>query len=630
MHTSIFPRVLTLIPAGLLLSGTALADIPTTHHVITAKAPVEATRYSGTVSILTASDIERSGASNLNDVLQDLPGIQFSNTGNISQQAPRIRGFSHEQTLILIDGKRIPNTDRNLSFAPAYRYNWVPVSQIERIEVIRGPGSSLYGADAMAGVINIITKKAGQTWQGSFSGDIGQIDGDHQNDRVSAALRGPLGERADLSLSISERNEEAIEDDQGATLSSDLRSRNLQADLGFDLSENDRLELGLLYGEDQGGDVDITQFMGQQYISDYRLDQTRHRLSADYLTRLGHFDLQAGISQARVDLTEGSSEWEIDEDNYQVDLSGALGEHQYLNLGLQHRQERAARKNMLFDEEVHATTLTLQDIVELTQEHRLTLGLAYDHHSKYDAELSPKIYWNWNNDSGWGLRAGYGQSYLAPSLREGSSDYIISAGPTRRYEGNDDLQPETNRTYEMGLSYRQSGFSGQLTLFHNRIDNLITTREYQEGPVTVARYSNVNEAITQGLEAEFEYQPDPTRRIRFNYTWLDSENRSGTYSGNTLADTPEHVFKLVVEQDISRLDSTLYGAWRYTDDQFTDAANSTTLDGFHVVDLGLNARLGQHTRLRLGINNLFDEVVESGGELIEPGRELKLSLSTGF
>ncbi len=630
MHTRIPLRLSALVPLGLAFSSSVIAAPVLDNHVITAKAPVDATRYAGTVSILTAEEITRSGASNLPQVLQNLPGIHLANTGNISQQAPRIRGFAHEQTLVLIDGKRVPNTDRNLSFSPAYRYNWVPVSQIERIEVIRGPGSSLYGADAMAGVINIITKKADSVWRGNLNGSLGHLDGDHQNDLVSAALRGPLGEQADLSLSVSERNEEAIENAAGATLASDLRSRTLQADLGFDLYAHHRLKLGLLYGKEEGGDIDISQFMGTTYVSDYRLEQTRHRLSADYLSRLGHFDLQAGVSQGEAELTEGNSDWQIDEDNYQLELSGALSQRQHLNLGLQHRREAVARMDMNFDEKVDATTLTVQDLIALTPQHSLTLGLAYDHHSKYDAELSPKLYWNWQGDAGWGLRAGYGQSYLAPSLREGSADYVIQAGPFRRYEGNDDLQPETNRTYELGVSHVQPGWSGKVTLFHNRIDNLISTREFQQGPVTVARYSNVNKAQTRGLEAEFDLQPTANSRVRFNYTWLDSENRSGSNAGKALTDTPEHLLKLVLEQDLPTHDSTLYAAWRYTGRQYTDAANSDRLDAYQVVDLGIGKTLGRHTRVRLGVNNLFDEVVEQGGELLEPGRELKLSFSTGF
>ncbi|MBA4503435.1 TonB-dependent receptor plug domain-containing protein [Marinobacterium marinum] len=630
MRTRFSLHLLALAPLGLVLTSPVTAAASMDNHVITAKAPVDATRYSGTVSVLTADDIRRSGATTLSRALQHLPGVYLSHTGNVSQQAPRIRGFSHEQTLVLIDGKRVPNTDRNLSFAPAYRYNWVPMSQVERIEVIRGPGSSLYGADAMAGVINIITKKASSQWQGNLNGSLGHLDGSHQNDDFGAALRGPLGDKADLSLSVSERNEDAIKDDNGASLTSDMRSRTLQADLGFDFNTDNRLELGLLYGEEKGGDIDISDFMGTTYTSDYRLDQTRRRLSADYLTRLGGFDFQAGASQGKADLTEGRSDWTIDEDNYQLELNGALGTSQHLNMGLQHRRETVSRSDMNFHEQVDATTLTLQDIIALTSEHSLTLGLAYDHHSKYDAEFSPKLYWNWQDDSGWGLRAGYGQSYLAPSLREGSSEYVIQAGPFRRYEGNDDLQPETNRTYELGLSYIQPDWRSKLTLFHNRIDNLISTREFQQGPVTVARYSNVNKAQTQGLEAEFDLNPTEHSRVSVNYTWLDSQNRSGPHDGKTLVDTPEHLFKVRLEHDLPRHDSTLYAAWRYTGSQYTNAINSDKLDAYQVVDLGLGTRLGAHAHMRFGINNLFDEVIEQGGELLEPGRELKLTLSADF
>lgn len=630
MHTGSLPKRFVILPLGLVFSTSLLAAPTVENHIITAKAPVDATRYAGSVSIVDAEEIARSGAGSLQQVLQNLPGIHLGTTGNISQQAPRIRGFAHEQTLILVDGKRIPNTDRNLSFAPAYRYNWVPVSQIERVEVIRGPGSSLYGADAMAGVINIITRRAEQSWHGSLDGGLGRIDGNRQNDNLGAAVSGPLGERADLSLSVAERNTEAMTASDGSTLISDLRSRTLQADLGLELDERSRVEFGLLYGKDDGGDIDISDFMGTTFVNDYRLKQTRHRLSADYLTRLGEFDMQAGASRSEADLNEGSSDWEIDEDQYQLELGGALGTRQYLNVGLQHQREAVQRRDMNFDERVNATTLTLQDIVALTPEHSITLGLAYDHHSKYDAELSPKVYWNWRGDAGWGLRAGYGQGYLAPSLREGSSAYVIQAGPYRRYEGNDDLQPETNHTFELGVSYDQGSLNASATLFHNRIDDLITTREFRQGPLTLARYSNVNSAITQGLEAEIDYRPTTARRLRLNYTWLDSENRSGPHRGKALTDRPEHLLKLIAEQDIHAWESSLYAAWRYTGSQFTRADNREKLDAYQVVDIGINRSLGQHTRVRLGINNLFDEVVAQGGELLEPGRELKLSFATGF
>lgn len=629
MHTRSPSKLFALLPLALMTSPSlqAATDATLDTQIITAQAAVSATRHPGSVSVIDAGEIARSGASSLQDLLQNLPGVYMQSAGNVSQQAPSIRGFAHEQTLVLVDGKRVPNTDRNLSFEPAYRYNWVPVSQIERVEVIRGPAATLYGADAMAGVINIITKKAGQQWNASLDGDLGYLDGDHQSDALTASVSGPLGERGDLSLSLSERNEEPIMADNGTTLTSELRSRNLHADLGFDLTARDRIEFGLMIGEDDAREIGASHGFG---FRETKLEQERRIWTADYLTRLGAFDLQLSANQGTTDILEGSSEWQVDEDSYQLDLNGKAADQHRLSAGLQHRREDVARKDKNFNDGVHATSLTFQDRIGLTDEHSLTLGLAYDHHSRYDAELSSSLYWNWQNASGWGLKAGYGESYMAPGLSRATSSYVLPAGPFRRYEGNDNLQPETNETYEIGVSYANEGIGASLTLFHNDIENKIGLDEYQDGMVTVAQYRNVDQAMTRGLEAELDLLPWDNGRLRMNYTWLESENRSGSNSGKALVDTPEHLFKLVAEHNLSQLNSTLYGAWRYTGSQYTNGSNSEKMDSYQVVDLGMSTQLGQHARVRFGINNLFDEVVEEGGELLEAGRELKVSLSAGF
>lgn len=618
-------KLVSALPLGVMLSPCVYAaDVVLDTQVITGTAVQGAARHPGTVNRITAQDIARSGAGSLQEVLQNLPGIHMQKVGNVAQDGPSIRGFSPEQTLVLVDGKRVPNTDRNLSFQPAYRYNWVPVSQIERVEVIRGPAATLYGADAMAGVINIVTKKAGQSWSASVDGRLGFRDDSHQNDSLSASVSGPLGDTADLNLAVSERNDDPIMADDGTTKTSKLRSRTLQARLGVDLTEQDRLELGLLYGRDDAREIGPAQGFGLRATD---LEQKRRLLSADYLTRLGDFDLQLSANQGRADILEGSRDWEVDEDDYQLSLNGRLASRHSLSAGVLHRRESVSRLDRDFGDDVHATSLTFQDRISLTPAHSLTLGLAYDHHSRYDAELSPSLYWDWSGESGWGIKAGYGESYLAPGLTKATSSYLIPAGPTRRYEGNDSLKPETNATYELGLSYAQPRWGSSVTLFHNSIDNLIAIDEFQDGPVTVAQYNNVNQARTRGLEAELDFQPADDSRIRLNYTWLESENRSGANRGNVLADTPEHLVKLVAEHTLPRFDSTLYAAWRYTGSQYTDSSNSDKLDSYQVVDLGINTRLNPYASVRLGVNNLFNDVVEEGGELLEPGRELTLSVS---
>lgn len=616
------------LPLGLVLSTSLhAADVVLEPQIVTGQMISGAERHPGTVDRVTAEDIARSGAASVQEVLQNLPGVYLQKAGNVSQDAPSIRGFSAEQTLVLIDGKRVPNTDRNLSFQPAYRYNWVPVSQIERVEVIRGPAASLYGADAMAGVINIVTQKAGKEWVTSVNGSLGLRDGDHQNDSASASIGGPLGSRGDFNLAVSERNADPIFADDGTTRTSELESRTLQTGVGVALSDTDRVEVDLLLGRDEASETGPAHGAG---LRTTELEQDRRLLSTSYLTRLGDFDLQLSATQGRTDLLEGRSDWEVDEDDYEMSLEGRVGERHWLSAGVLHRRESVARNDKDFDDAVDATTLTFQDRISLTPNQALTLGVAYDSHSRYDDEVSPSIYWNWGGMTGLGFKAGYGESYMAPGLTKATSDYLIPAGPTRRYEGNDDLAPETNATFELGASYSQPRWDTSITLFHNRIDDLIAINEFQDGPVTVAQYQNVNEAVTQGVEAEFDLRTGEHSRLRFNYTWLDSENRSGSDRGNALADTPEHLFKVVAEHTLPDFGSTFYGAWRYTGSQYADLANSDKIDAWHVVDLGISQPVGEYANLRLGLNNVFDEVVESGGEFLEPGRELSLRVSADF
>ena len=121
------------------------------------------------ISVITQEDLQRKPVQNLKDVLRDVPGVQLTSEGD-NRKGVSIRGLDSSYTLILIDGKRV--NSRNAVFRHNdFDLNWVPVDAIERIEVVRGPMSSLYGSDALGGVVNIITKKIGQKWTGTLSAD---------------------------------------------------------------------------------------------------------------------------------------------------------------------------------------------------------------------------------------------------------------------------------------------------------------------------------------------------------------------------------------------------------------------------------------------------------------------------
>ncbi|KJF83867.1 TonB-dependent receptor [Klebsiella aerogenes] len=127
--------------------------------VVTAAATEQSVKDApASISVITQQDLQRKPVQNLKDVLRDVPGVQLTNEGD-NRKGVSIRGLDSSYTLILIDGKRV--NSRNAVFRHNdFDLNWIPVDSIERIEVVRGPMSSLYGSDALGGVVNIITKKS--------------------------------------------------------------------------------------------------------------------------------------------------------------------------------------------------------------------------------------------------------------------------------------------------------------------------------------------------------------------------------------------------------------------------------------------------------------------------------------
>ena len=619
----------SLLATAVLLSHAqnSLAEDDNTIFV-SAKAPITAEEYSGSVSVVTAAEIKASGATNLVEALETAPGITTGISGSNSSKVIKIRGMDAEYGLILVNGKRVPNTDRNLPFGPGYRYNWVPVENIERIEIIRGAASSLYGSDALSGVINIITKQAGDEWRGSITADVQSFKasgGDGEG--LSITGGGPLGESVDLSLALEQSNSDAVKDESGLTIKSAREVTNFQADLGIDLSEKDRLQFGVIAGKEDGQDID-NSFSGTPTLN--QLDLDRRLFSADYSTKVGDFNLSTGGVIGKTDLTEGTNKWEITEKNFSLNIDGALNDSNYLSAGIERRVEGADRFDLNFSDEFRSWSGFLQNRIDLNEAHSLTLGAAYDEHNRYDGEVSPKAYWNWQVSDAWSMKAGYSHGYIAPSIREGSSLYIVPAGPTRRYVGNDDLQPETSKTAEVSLAYIGDVLDASVGVFNTDVDDLITTTSTVSGGVTTAQYTNVNEAEIRGLEATAGWKLSDTSKLTFNYTFLDTENKSGTSAGKELVKRPRHTANLKLNQQLPSIDSSLYMAVRSVSKQYTDTANTSTISGHSIVNVGFTKHLGDNFDVQASVYNVGDKRVMDSTEAVEVGREYRLSLSYNF
>lgn len=596
--------------------------------IVSAKAPVDETSFSGSVTVVTAEEIAASGATDLKDVLATTPGVQMVMSGANPTPSPLVRGQDAERVLILVNGKRIPDTDRNIPFSPALRYGMIPLSNVERVEIIRGPASSLYGADALAGVINVITKEATLDWTGSISlytEKTESVDGgDSQGLSISAS--GAVNEFVDLAIAAESSEKDAVIGDDGFTsLSSEKELTNFQVDLGIDFDNGDRVEVSAINSDSFTSGYDSS---GDQ---DEPTDADSQLYNITYLTEWVGFDTSLSATSGVSDVLEGEDVWKVEERDISLDSQGQLNESHYLSFGINYREEGVKRDDDSvsdFDEEVSAVNLQVQDLTKIGEKTDITLGFTYDDHSKYDAEISPKASFVSQLTPVVALKASYGESYLAPSLRESSSEYVVGSSYWY-YIGNDDLQPETAKTSEVGVIIQQPNSLGSITLFRSDVDDLISTVRTSVGVGTQNEYNNVDSAVLQGVEVSWSFFNDTgSQKLNMSYTYLDTEDES---TGKELTERARHLAKVNYFHQDALFGFDMDAAVRYTGTQFTDEDNTETVGAYFVADLGMSKEVLENTKVRLGINNLTDEVVlDDDDQLLEAGRSYKLSLISSF
>ena len=589
---------------------------------VTAKAPIAAEEFSGSVSVVTSEQIKLSGATTVAEALGKLPGVFVgAGTGN-AQNEIRIRGMAGEYGLILIDGKRVPNAERNISSSPANRSNWVSIENIERIEVIRGAASSLYGADALSGVINIITKKAGDEWRNSITVSGGDVTGDGgAYSGINLATLGKINDTFDFSLNLDQQTEDEILNSDGTSQRSERDLTNTQMKLGINLDEEERLELGVIYGEEEA-----------KAVGD-NLEQEKTLLSLDYTNTFNDFNTAVSASAGRDNVDDDGTDWVIEDKNLGFDLDGSISESQYINMGISYREESAERDNLNFSDTFKSSSLYGQDIIKLNQDNSLTLGFSFEDHNKYGSAFSPKLYWGNTLSNEWGIKLGYSEGRIAPAVREGSSDYVINAGPTRTYRGNDDLKPEDSKTTEFSVSYGGDEIFASITVFNSDVENLITTQDVNSSAaISDNVYSNVNKAEIRGLEGEISWDLNAISQLSFNYTYTDAVNKDGgDNDGKQISDRPKHVANVTYNQEVGSLDANVYVALQGVSSQYTDSANTNEIAGYGTLDLGLVKQVTDSFELSANIININDRVVlDDSNKAIHAGRELRLAITGNF
>lgn len=486
------------------------------------------TEAPASISVISREDLQQKRYSNLAQALDDVEGIDIrQGTGKTGGLNISIRGMPSDYTLILIDGRRqntagnvTPNgfNETSTSFMP-------PMSAIERIEVIRGPMSTLYGSDAMGGVVNIITKKVANEWGGSVSLDHtfqeNRDYGDTSNTSLYAsgplidnllglAVRGSLYDRAESDLSfdndspVSKRGASPVEGRNhvlGARLTltpDEAHDISLDFERGRQVYNNDDCQLGNLDGKNGGSANDGCTADAPTKANGYA-DELRFERDQFALSHTGRFSFGTLDSSLTHNTTEtigrtipgtpiGNSytgypsivigdDRELKSTDLILDtkLVSPVGESHILTVGGQYWDAKVTDGIADDDFQQKSWAMFVEDEWRLRHDLALTLGARYEDHEAFGGHISPRAYLVWNTNDNWTMKGGVSRGYKTPTLNQlhdGISG-VTSQGAVITV-GSPDLDPEVTTNTEFGVYFDNlSGFSANATVFHNKFDDKI-------------------------------------------------------------------------------------------------------------------------------------------------------------
>lgn len=615
------------------LAFPALADVNEETLVVTASATEQSVKDApASISVITQQDLQRKPVQNLKDVLRDVPGVQLTNEGD-NRKGVSIRGLSSSYTLILVDGKRV--NSRNAVFRHNdFDLNWIPVDAIERIEVVRGPMSSLYGSDALGGVVNIITKKIGQKWTGTLSADTTIQEhrdrGDTWNGQFFTSgplIDGVLGMKAYGSLA-----KRAKDDPQSSSNATGETPRiegftSRDGNVEFAWTPNDSHDFTAGYGFDR-------QDRDSDSLDRNRLERENYSLSHNGRWDMGNSELkfygekvdnknpgQNGTITSESNAIDGKYVLPLDMINQLVTFGGEwrhdkLKDPVNLSSG---GQSTSASQYALF----------IEDEWRIIEPLALTTGIRMDDHQTYGDHWSPRAYLVYNATDTVTVKGGWATAFKAPSLLQLNPDWTTnSCRGSCSIVGNPDLKPETSESFELGLYYRgEEGWlenvEGSITTFQNNVDDMIDvlcTSSASEAPgypnfvgwktvngkrVPIFRYFNVNKARIKGVETEVKIPFGDEWKLTVNYTYNDGRDLSNG-GDKPLQTLPFHTANGTL--DWKPLDDwSFYVTANYTGQQRAVSATGKTPGGYTLFDVGAAWQVTKNVKLRSGVQNVGDK-----------------------
>lgn len=601
------------------------------------------------ISVITKEDIAKVPASSVTDLLKNVEGVSITGSSPNDTDIV-IRGMPGEYTLILVDGKRQNTRETMNRGTGGVQSNMIPpLEAIERIEVVRGPMSAVYGSEAMGGVINIITKKVPEKWSGSLTlgtvqpkdGDIGTtfnrqfwIGGPIVKDKVGFQLYGEMNDR----------NEDDVYYPGSATSGSNGKEdENITAK--FTITPDSRNEINVEGGYDT---LTYERTAGKSLAdtaASTKSEHTRKHWSVSHDGKYGSATTSLVLSQEIAELenwTDGTKSAvvpELTNSTLDAGLSYNFMKHTLRTGGqlMKAEIEGIGKQDSISgyptntdDVSIDSYALYLEDEYFLTDKLAITAGVRMDDDERYGSNWTPRVYTVYKLTDRWTLRGGVAMGFKAPSVRQTTEGYCMTTGGGTQQAGtlcgNSDLDPETSVTEEVGIRYdAPTGMNFGFTVYNNDLKDKVSS--FSTGvvdPLVPSRYiyvyDNIDEVNMRGVEVTFNMPL--TKKLKFgaNYTYTDSERKGGepaydgsSLDGKPLDKTPEHMFNAQLDwKPVKSL--SLYTRANVVSKQYwsafrNGAMNSRTRPGAATYDIGGVYDVNKYVAFKLAVLNITDKKV---------------------
>lgn len=617
--------------------------------------------------VITQEDIKRGGATSVRNALSMYANIFQKSKVRGGGHDIIIRGMETKHSLVMVNGRRISNEADANGLGNAMSLDRININDVEKIEIVRGPSSALYGSEAMGGVLNIITKPSKEQtlltglehtsedtshWWHADTGRIGNFSMtlDARFNKINRSMldtateSDPYGTAQTYNASLNYY----VNDHSYVNAYMDYYSQHLKTDMGtpamkpitlttssgkMSLSGQAMLEgtgskafKQKNYGISWNGKTDKNDWQIQAYMSKFNWSDTSNTKVLGSIPPAGMEGMFNYLLQKKNTYDFNHDEhnmWAIEgrdslrvNDHHRVTFGAEYVKDKVAGTGLGsngdgvHSITENGKTKLSSEKTLSSYAAYLQDEIEYGKWF-IVPAIRYDHHSAYGSHTSPKIGVTYNATDHFRIKANYGEGFKAPSVSQLFYDLDRMMGSSYVHlTGNPNLKPEKSKSWDLGVEAEFGKGYGSLTYFDNDVDNLIATipKGKDSNGHNLHRYENVNKARIKGLENTLGYRFNDTLEFKVTSTLLDAKDTS---AGKDLTQRARlsQIYQLIYDDHKDTGWSAVL--WNQLDYKFVTGKawerGESVKKSYSLTNFSLTRKVNKDTRFYGSVQNIFDK-----------------------